>query len=77
MGSKFLQLNAKDLLKGLLMAVLGALITGVYQLFQSESALNWVTIKPVLLVAVASGLGYLIKNLFTNSTDEFLKLERR
>jgi hypothetical protein len=77
MKSKFLRLNLNDFLKGLLMAFLGALVTGVYQLFQAGSALNWITLKPVLLVAIAAGLSYLIKNLFTNNAGEFAKLDKK
>jgi lysozyme family protein len=77
MKSKFLSLNWNDFLKGLLMAFLGALVTGIYQLFQTGSALNWATLKPVLLVAIANGLSYLIKNLFTNNQGEFAKLDKK
>jgi hypothetical protein len=69
-------LNMQDFLKGLLMAFLGALITGVYQLFQTGIGLNWATFKPVLLVAVAAALSYLIKNLFTNSAGQFLTTQK-
>jgi uncharacterized membrane protein len=77
MKSKFLTLSWIDLGKGLLVAFFSALITGLYELLQAGAALDWLTIKPVLLAAVAAMLGYLIKNLFTNSTGEFAKLEKK
>ncbi len=76
MKSGFLKLNASDLLKGLLVAVLTALLTGLYQLVQANSELNWITMKPVVLAAVGAGLSYLIKNLFTNSEGTVLKTEK-
>jgi uncharacterized membrane-anchored protein len=76
MKSKFLTLNAKDLVKGLVVVVIQALITGIYQLFQSSGfAFDWVTFKPIVLTAVAAGLAYLIKNLFTNSQDQLFTKE--
>ena len=76
MGSKFLKLNLKDLIKGLLLAFITAIITGLYELLQVGAVLDWVTIKPCLLVAVAAALSYLIKNLFTNKDGEILKTEK-
>jgi VIT1/CCC1 family predicted Fe2+/Mn2+ transporter len=77
MKSGFLKLSWADLGKGLLVAFFSALITGFYQLLQSGAALDWITIKPVLLVAIAAGLSYLIKNLFTNNAGEFAKLDKK
>jgi hypothetical protein len=74
--SKFLNLNARDFLKGLLVAVLTALLTGVYQLLQMGGDLSWLTLKPVVMASAAAGLSYLIKNLLSNSQDEFAKTER-
>ena len=75
MKSNFLSLGWKDILKGLVMAFLSALLTGIYQLFQTSSALNWITIKPVVFVAIGAMLSYLIKNFFTNSQDQLLTKE--
>ena len=77
MKSEFLKLNWVDLGKGLLIAFFSALITGLYELLQTGAVLDWLTIKPVLLVAVAAMLSYLIKNLFTNSEGKVFKLERK
>jgi hypothetical protein len=75
MKSKFLKLTAPDWLKGLVMAFIGAIVAGVYQLFQTGSALNWITLKPILFVAIGTALSYLIKNFFSNSAGQFATSE--
>lgn len=74
--SGFLKLNASDLLKGLLVAVITALLTGLYALVQAGAEFNWITLNPVVLASVGAGLSYLIKNLFTNSDDQVLTAEK-
>ena len=68
-------LNWRDVLKGLIMAFISAVVTGVYQLIQTNGIISWVTIKPVIVVGIGAGLSYLIKNYFTNSTDQFATKE--
>ena len=51
-------------------------ITGFYQLIANEGAINWVTIKPVVIAAVGSGVSYLCKNLLTNSKGQFMRSEK-
>ena len=75
MRSGFLSLNWQDALKGLVVAFFTAIITGVYQVFQSGSAFDWPTLRPVLFGAIAAALGYLIKNYLTNSDGKMFKLE--
>lgn len=73
MKSSFLNLNVKDLLKGFIVAIVTALLTGVYQVIQSGGMFNWETVKPVVLASIGAGLSYIIKNYLTNSNDEILK----
>lgn len=76
MKSTFFSLNGKDLFKGLIIAIIGALITGLYELFQAGPfVFDWVTFKPIVFTAVAAGLSYLIKNLFQNSEGEVFTKE--
>jgi len=73
MQSTFLSLNSKDFLKGLVMAVLTAVISIVYTSVQAGSLeFDWKTIG---LTALSSALAYIMKNLFTNSSGEMLKKE--
>lgn len=75
MRSSFLALNWRDILKGLILAFITALVTGVYQLLQTGALLNWVSFKPVLMVSIAAMLSYLIKNIFTNTQGEIFTPE--
>jgi hypothetical protein len=75
MRSKFLRLNTRDFLKGLIVVVICTFVTGIYQLFASGGTVNWLTIKPVIIAAMGSAVSYFIKNLLTNSRGDFMKTE--
>lgn len=76
MKSKFLKLNTRDFINGLIVAMFCTLITGFYQLIANGGVINWSTIKPVVIAAIGSGVAYLTKNLLTNSKGQFMKGER-
>jgi hypothetical protein len=65
--SKFLTLNERDLIKGFVMAILGAWLTALYNLLQTWSTLGKEQLIACAVAWVSAGLGYLIKNLFENS----------
>jgi hypothetical protein len=73
--SEFLKLNGKDLFKGMIVAAL-AVITGSLSVILDAGALptgeEWLNIAKVAGTAAVS---YLLKNLFTNSSDQVLKPE--
>lgn len=75
MNSNFLNLNLKDFAKGLLLAVITAVLTSVYEVASTGdfSSIDW---KVVLSVAGAATLSYLVKNLLTNSDGEPVKTEK-
>jgi hypothetical protein len=74
MQSTLFTLNTTDFIKGLLMAVLSSVITVVYQTIEAGSLVfDW---KAIGTIALTSGLAYIMKNLFTNSTGGFLKREK-
>ncbi len=76
--SKFLSLEFPDFLKGLILTVITALVTGLYELISGGWAFtfDWVTFKPIIMTAVAALLSYLIKNLLTNSDGQPFALEK-
>jgi len=75
MNSRFLTLNVKDFAKGLLVAVLTAVVTIIYNTVQASSLdFDW---KAIGTVALASAIGYIVKNLFTNSNNEIFKKENK
>lgn len=76
MKAKFLKLNSRDFINGLIIAIFCTFITGLYQLIANGGAINWMTVKPVVIAAIGSGVAYLTKNLLTNSKGEFMRGER-
>lgn len=64
--SKLFTLQVPDFAKGLLMVVLGAVLTTLEQVVSTGgfSAVNW---SAVALVAVNAGLAYLVKQFGTDS----------
>ena len=75
MRSKFLRLNSQDFIKGLIVVVFCTFLTGFYQLIANGGVINWITIEPVVIAAIGSGVSYLTKNLLTNSKGQFMKSE--
>lgn len=75
MNSTFLNLNAKDFIKGLVIAVITAVITILYDTVQTGSlTFDW---KLISSTAITSALAYIMKNLFTNSNGTILKKESK
>ena len=60
--SSFFKLNIADVGRGLIMAVLAGVLAFVYEALQTGVPVDW---HQVLLVGITAGLGYLIKNFFS------------
>jgi len=75
MKSNFLTLNWKDFSRGLLIAFLTAVLTGVINILDTGAVFTWVTLKPVLIAGISAALSYLLKCLATNSQDQMFKRE--
>jgi hypothetical protein len=76
MKSKFLRLNRHDFIQGLIIVIFCTFLTGFYQLIANGGTINWMTVKPVVIAAIGSGVSYLTKNLLTNSKGQFMRGER-
>ncbi len=63
------KLNWRDAAKGLVMAVLASVLTVVYQSVVAHTPIDW---NQVTQIAFASGLGYIVKNFFTDSDGKLL-----
>jgi uncharacterized membrane protein YfcA len=75
--SKFFTLSKRDFFRGLIVAVLTAI--GSYLSAQITASV-WVDeqlFKRVALTGVVALIAYLLKNLFTNSNDDFLTNEKK
>jgi len=63
--SKFLTLNWRDLVRGFVIAVIGAALTQIYSVIDSGSLVfNW---KAILTGSLVPGVSYLLRNLFESS----------
>ena len=75
-AAKFLSVGTKDVIKGFILAVISAILTGMYTWIQQGTfppdIVGW---QSMGVVSLGSGLSYLLKNIFTNSHDQFLKAE--
>lgn len=75
MKSKFLTIDHRDFIKGLFVAFLTALLTGILKIFETNSSFDWPTFKPVLIAGVCAAISYLLKALVSNSRDELFTRE--
>jgi len=67
--SDFLQLKGSDFLKGAILAVIVPTLVAVQQALQNPPIV-W---KQIAITAIGTFIGYLIKNLLTNSTAAAVK----
>jgi len=77
MKSQFLSLNWKDFSRGLLIAFLTAVITGIINILDTGAVFTWEILRPVLIAGISAALSYLLKCLATNSQDQMFKREPR
>jgi len=69
--SKLFQLNRKDFLKGLIMAVLVPAVLIIQQSLDSGTLIfNW---KAILMASISGAFAYLIKNFLTTDSLELNK----
>jgi hypothetical protein len=74
--SEFLKLNGKDLTRGAILAALLVLTSSLTTIFESG---NFPTVSQIIEIAKWTGMAavsYLLKNLFSNSTNEPFKAEK-
>lgn len=74
MRSDFFSLNWRDLGKGLVVAVITAVLTYAWTAIEAGglTSIDW---NAVGTTAIISAIGYLMKNLVTNSDGEVAKTE--
>ena len=75
MKSKLLTLDIRDILHGLIMAFLTALLTGIIDMLQTGVVFDWPSVKPVLVAGISAALSYLLKCLATNSRNQLFTKE--
>lgn len=75
MKSKLWTVGWIDIFKGLLMTVLTAFLGGIGNLLTTGAFPTGTQIKYYLIASLAAGVGYVLKNLGTNSQDQLLTKE--
>jgi hypothetical protein len=65
--SGFGNINWLDILKGFIVAVLTVVLAGVYTSVQSGKLPTLAELGTLGIAGLAAGIGYLIKNLFSNN----------
>ena len=75
MKSKFLTIDTRDLLHGLVMAFLTSLLAGIIEMLNKGAAFDWPTLKPVMIAGISAALSYLLKCLLSNSKNQLLTRE--
>lgn len=73
MTSKLGKLKINDWTKGLIIAVITAVLTIIYDMLNAGSDLTTLNWKLILTTTILATLSYLLKNLGTNNKDQFLK----
>lgn len=77
MNSNFLNLNWKDVVKGFVVAVVMAILTGIYTGIQANQfPVTWEQWKVILITSLGAGIAYLLKNVLSNSNGEILKKDK-
>jgi hypothetical protein len=74
--SKIGKLSFRDVVKGLYTSIITGLLTGAYQAISTGGDINVQTVKTTALVGAGAGVSYLVKNVLTNSEDQFLTGEK-
>ena len=72
MKSKFLRLHLGDFFKGLVLALITAVITFLTNELTAGSPIDATLLKRIGITALIAFLSYLVKNFFTNNKDELL-----
>jgi hypothetical protein len=75
MKSKLFTLDIRDLINGLFIAFLAAILDGIIKILQSGLVFNWSTLQPVLITGIIAALSYLLKSLATNSHNQLFTKE--
>ena len=73
--SKFLTISFKDVIRGILIAFMTAILTGIIQMLDKGIIFEWVALKPILIAGISAALSYLLKCLLSNSRDELFTKE--
>jgi hypothetical protein len=75
MKSRLFTIDARDLINGIFVAFLAAVLTGVIGILDNGAVFTWDTMRPVLITAISAALSYILKSLATNSHNQLFTRE--
>lgn len=75
MKSKLFTLDIRDLLNGVFIAFLAAMIDGIIKILDSGAVFDWIHLKPVVIAGISAALSYPLKCLATNSHNQLFRKE--
>jgi hypothetical protein len=75
MKSRYLTIDSRDILKGLFVAFMTSVLTGIMKILETGASFNWPTLKPVLIAGACAAISYLLKNFMSNSKDQLFTRE--
>lgn len=75
MKSKLFTIDTRDLINGILVAFLAAILSGIIGIMDNGAVFNWTTLKPVLIAATSAALSYILKSMATNSHNQLFTKE--
>lgn len=75
MKSKLFTLDWRDLINGLFVAFLTAVLTGIIDILGNGAVFDWAHIQPVVIAGISAALAYLLKSLSTNSHNQLFTKE--
>lgn len=74
-NSKLFRLNLNDLFKGLIVAVLTGVLTGILQMLTVVPPS--IDLKQIAIISITSAISYILKQLATDETGKILKVGGR
>ena len=75
MKSKLFTIDTRDILHGLFIAFLTAILTGIIDMLGKAAVFDWTSLKPVLIAGISAALSYLLKCLASNSRNQLFTKE--
>lgn len=75
MKSKIITLALRDLVNGLFVAILTAILTGIIDILGNGVVFDWIHNKPILIAGIIRACTYLLKSFPTNSSNQLLSRE--
>lgn len=75
MKSRLFTIDAKDLINGIFVAFLAAVLTGLIEILDAGAVFTWISLKPILIAGTSAAISYLLNSLATNSHNQLFTKE--